>query len=190
MLKEQVIKIRNELKCGKNLPLRILINNSFTVIDESHHLEFTKWDDTNGLLYAFRLIDIHGTDRIPSNIENAIAVFVVSYDTIEAMEIPVMPLRELDTLFDNLDAGGCPFGEDFRKLIKHTYENALSPDRFRLSPTDMNQLLGPDAANDKDDYYNNPSKFTYPFKETLRYDKHNREIIESQNKQSSDNITT
>ena len=58
MDKAQVIKLRDELKCGKNLPVRVLINNSFTIIDESHHLQFTKWDDTNGILYSLRLINV------------------------------------------------------------------------------------------------------------------------------------
>ena len=52
MDKDKVIKLRDALKADKNLPLRILIDNGFTTIDESYHLQFTKWDDTNGILYT------------------------------------------------------------------------------------------------------------------------------------------
>lgn len=179
MEKAQVIKLRDELKCGKNIPIRVLINNSFTIIDESHRFHFTKWDDTNGILYSFRLMDIRGTDHALSN-RNAITVFAVSYDTIEAMEIPVMPLEDLDTLFDNLGNGGCTFSDDYRNLIKYSYMQALSPNNFRLSPTDYNDILGPEAANDKDDYYNHPSKFVQSTQETLRYKEYNQKIIDSQ----------
>ena len=187
MDKTQVIKLRDELKCGKNLPVRVLINNSFTIIDESHHLQFTKWDDTNGILYSFRLINVSGSDRILTNKENAISVFAVSYDTIEAIEIPVLPMDDLDALFDGLSAGGCTFGDDYKGLIKNTFTQALHPDRFDLRPTEINRLLGPDATNDKDDYYNNPSKFVDSFKETTRYRKRNQEIIDSQNSNGSGN---
>lgn len=179
MEKAQVIKLRDELKCGKNIPLRILINNSFTIIDESHRLHFTKWDDTNGILYSFRLMDIRGTDRALSN-RNAISVFSVSYDTIEAIEIPVMPLEDLDALFNSLGNGGCTFSNDYKNLIKNSYAEALSPSNFRLSPTDLNNILGPGAANDKDDYYNHPSKFVQSAQETNRYREYNQKITDSQ----------
>lgn len=174
MEKSTVIKLRDELKCGKNIPLRILINNSFTVIDESHTMQFTKWDDENGIVYSFRLVDINSTDHNPSDKENAIAVFAVSYSTIEALEAPVFPLSELDTLFDKLSSGGCTFGAGFTDLIKHTYEYALHPDRYRLSPTDMTNMLGKEAVSDKDDYYNHPGKFTESFKETVNTNRRNK----------------
>lgn len=185
MTKDQVIKLRNELKCGKNIPLRILINNSFTIIDESNNLQFTKWDDTNGILYSIRLVDMN-IDNIPSNRENSVTVFAVSYDTIEAMEIPILQMKDIDDLFAYLGAGGCVFGDDFQKLIKNTFEQVMHPDRFRLNPSDIAQLLGPDSINAKDDYYNHPSKFVDSFKETVRYNKHNKDIIDSQNNTDDD----
>lgn len=182
MEKNEVIKIRDELKCGKNIPLRIHIDNNFTIIDESHTLQFTKWDDVNGILHSFKLVDINSTDHNPSDRENAISVFSVTYEMIQAIEAPVFPVDDLDALFSGLEAGGCtPFGSGFKELIKHTYKYALHPDRYRLSPTDMVNNLGEGSVSDKDDYYNHPSKFTESFKETIRYAEHNKKITESNN---------
>ena len=49
-----VIKLRDILrKTGdnNNTPLRVYIDNSFIIIDESNKFEFTKWDDDNGILF-------------------------------------------------------------------------------------------------------------------------------------------
>lgn len=150
---EDCIKLRNELKCGKNIPLRILIDNCFTIIDESHRLQFTKWDDASGTLYSLRLIDPQ-SDHIGSNKEDAISVFAVPYEHIQAMEIPVLRRKDLDSFFDSLASGGCTFSEDYKNLIKNTFKEALNPDMASLSPTKMKQLLGSDAADNRDDYYN------------------------------------
>lgn len=173
MLKEDVIKLRTALKCGKNIPLRILINNSFTIIDESSKFQFTKWDDTNGMLYSFRMVDMQ-TDTLPNNKGNCISFFVVSYDTIEAIEIAQLPVGELDNLFSSLGAIGCTFNEDFKNLIKRTYTEIFHPDRYQLSPSDTNTILGPGAVNDRDDYYY--GKYEEPFLETKRYNDRNNYI--------------
>ena len=176
MEKDQVIKLRDDLKCGKNLPLRIYIDNSFTIIDESNTFHFTKWDDENAVLYSFRLIDINGSDHNPSDKQNSISFFAVPYEMIQAMMIPVLPLTELDSLFDSLSSGGCPFSDDFKKLIKHTYERALHPATYTMDSSMITSMLGDGAVNDKDDYYAHPGKFTEPFRETLRYKNRNDEI--------------
>lgn len=175
MDKDKVIKLRDALKADKNLPLRILIDNGFTTIDESYHLQFTKWDDTNGILYSFRLVDMN-RDRIPSNKANSIAVFAVEYESIQCMELAVLPLKDLDAVFDGISDSGCTISDAFRNLIKGTFEYVLSSDRYELSPTTLSNILGPNAVNDKDDYYAQPGKFTESFKETIRYRKHNEDI--------------
>lgn len=177
MEKDTVIKLRNALKCGKNLPIRVLINNSFTIIDENHKLQFTKWDDENGLLYSFRLVD-PASDRYPNNKNKMISFFVVSYNTIEAIEVPLLPLSELDNICDSLESINCPeISADFRGLMKNTFNDILSDDRVNLYPSDINTLLGPNSVNDKDDYYN--SKYTENYQETKRYKKYNDDITNS-----------
>ena len=54
----KVIKMRTALKAGKNLPLTVLIDNCFRVIDESMKGHFTFWDDDNGILYEMAYADI------------------------------------------------------------------------------------------------------------------------------------
>lgn len=173
---EEVVRLRTALKCGKNLPLRVLTDNDLFVIDESHRLQFTKWDDTNGVLYLFRLIDMQ-TDTSPSNRQQAISVSAVSYTFIEAIELPRLPLNDIDNLFETIEASGCTFNGDFKNLIKRTYTEVLHPERYQLSPSDMNTIIGPDAVNDKDDYYYN--KYKESTKETLRYADRNKSIDEN-----------
>lgn len=79
LTKEEIIRLRNTLKCGKNIPLRILSNNSFFIIDESNVLQFTKWDDTNEVLYSFRMVNPNA-DITPSNRQQLISVIAVPYD--------------------------------------------------------------------------------------------------------------
>ena len=47
MTKEQVISIRKTLQAGKNLPVRVYLDNAFSWIDEANILQFTLWDDDN-----------------------------------------------------------------------------------------------------------------------------------------------
>ena len=173
MTKEEVIKLRDTLKCGKNIPLRVLSNNSFFIIDESNVLQFTKWDDANEILYSFRMVNPN-VDITPSNKQQLISLVAVPYDRIEAIEVPYLPISEIETMCDSIKNSGCPFSDDFKKLIEHTFIEALHPDRITLTSSDINSIIGPGAVNDKDDYYY--GKYTESNKETLRYRDRNNEV--------------
>lgn len=152
MENEQVISLRDTLKANKNLPLRIFIDNSFQIIDESNKFQFTKWDDDNGILYSFKMVHLN-MDKSPNNNHQAISLFAVPYEMIQAMEICYLPISDIDDVIESIKDGGCTFSDEFKKLIIHTYTEVLAPDRITLSPSDINSILGPGAVNDKDDYY-------------------------------------
>lgn len=176
MTKAQIISLRDKLKCGKNFPLRLTTTDHLTIIDESNKMQFTKWDDTNGIVYSFRLINPID-DITPNNSSNAISVTAVSYNDITSMEIVFLPLSELDTFFTSLVSSGCNMSDEYKALIKHTFASILHPDRYQLPPTVIANLLGDDAVNAKDDYY--AGKYVESTKETLRYAKQNAEIDEA-----------
>lgn len=178
MENEQVISLRDTLKAKKNLPLRIFIDNSFQIIDEGNKFQFTKWDDVNGILYSFKMVHLN-MDRSPNNKHQAISLFAVPYEIIQAMEVSYLPIEDIATVIGSIREAGCVFGEDFEKTIIHTYKEVLAPDRITLTPSDINSILGPDVVNDKDDYYYN--KYVEASKETQRYKDHN-DYVEEINK--------
>lgn len=161
MTKEEVIKIRTALKCGKNIPIRAQLDGGLGTIDESNILQFTKWDDENGIIYTFKLVDMQ-SDDIPTNKQQNISIIATSYDSIRNIEVAKLPLTEIDNLFSGIEGTGCVFNDDFKNLIKHVYSEVLHPDRYQLTPTNINSIVGPNTVNDKDDYYYN--KFTNNFK--------------------------
>lgn len=178
MTKEQIINLRNTLKAGKNFALRMTVTDLFTTIDESNKFQFTKWDDTNGILYSFKLVN-NITDVTPNNNGNYISVMAIAYADLTSMEVVALPVNELDTFFASLASSGCNMSNDFKKLIKHTFTSVLHPDRYQLPPTLINELLGENTVNDKDDYY--AGRFTESTKETLRYAERNARIEEENN---------
>ena len=175
MENEQVISLRDTLKAKKNLPLRIFIDNSFQIIDEGNKFQFTKWDDVNGILYSFKMVHLN-MDKSPNNKHQAISLFAVPYEVIQSMEISFLPIDEVSNVIDSIRTSGCQFGEDFEKVIIHTFKEVLAPDRITLTPSDINSILGPNAVNDKDDYYYN--KYIESAKETQRYKEHNNYVDE------------
>ena len=175
---QQVIKMRDMLKSGKNFPLRMTVCDHLTTIDESKIFQFTKWDDANFTLYSFRLVN-PDSDTIPSNIGNAISVMGIPYSNITSMEIAQLPTAEIETVFESLSSYGCSLSSEFKNLIKHTFTSVLHPDRYQLPPTVITELLGGNAVNDKDDYY--AGRYVESAKETLRYLERNKEIADSDN---------
>ena len=80
MVKDVVISTRTALKAGHNLPIKVYSDNNFVIIDESLPLNFTKWDDENGVLYSFRLTSFDQS-RMPTNSDNSISVVALGlYD--------------------------------------------------------------------------------------------------------------
>ena len=171
---ESVIKMRDGLKGGKNLPVKVYSDNNFVIVDESAAFNYTKWDDENGILYVFRLSDFHQS-RVAGNWEEAISVAAINYEFIQVMEVAPMPLKYLDNIVESIKANGVPFSDEFKESIRYTFESALHKDRWRLSPDDVNNIHGvPVKGKDEDDYYH--GKFAEPFKETVRYRDRNQQV--------------
>ena len=176
MTKSEVINLRDTLKSGKNYPLYLTVTDHLAIIDESNKFQFTKWDDNNGILYSFRLIN-PALDTVINNSARSISVASIPYTNITSMTVTSLPIDGFDTFFASLESSGCTMSNDFKELIKHTYKSILHPDRYQLPPTVINNLLGENAVNDKDDYY--AGRYVNPTKETLRYAKRNAEIEEN-----------
>lgn len=170
MEKSQVIKMRNALKAGKNWPLVVYIDNLFKKIDESNSLQFTKWDDENGILYHYSLTDPI-LERSPSNIGGSISLFATDYEMIQAMEVVRMNISHLG---DSIDSLGC-ISDEWKKRIIDRFNIALDPNLVNLSRSDINTAMGvvdsQKALNDNDDYY--AGRYAQPFKETRPMAEHN-----------------
>ena len=168
---DKVIKMRTALKAGKNLPLTILIDNCFSVIDESMTGHFTFWDDKNGILYEMAYADVM-SDKSPRN-EKKVSVFAVDYDCIQCMQLSSIKLNDVDDLFNTIKASGKDISDDRIAMIKNFYNKVLDTYRYELSHEETNKLLGSDLDT-RDDYYH--GRMTEPFKETTRYRDRNKEI--------------
>ena len=190
MEKANVIKVRDKLKAGKNWPLLVYIDNTFRLINESNALQFTKWDDENGMLYSYSLTDPR-LEKSPSNAGGGISLFAVSYENIQAMEVVRMNLQDLGNSIDSLN---CISTEWKERIIKR-FEMALNPDVVNLTARDINKAMGvidgKKALNDNDEYYEN--RFTQSFAETVHTNRFNNanektKVDESKNNES-DNDT-
>ena len=163
MEKSQVIKMRDALKAGKNIPLIVYIDNLFRKIDESNVLQFTKWDDENAILYHYALPD-PGLEHSPSNIGSAISLFATDYEMIQAMEAPAINFKDLG---DSIDSLKC-IAPEWKERIIERFRLALNPDMNGLTHENINKVMGVidghKALNDNDDYY--AGRYTQPFKET------------------------
>lgn len=171
MEKDKVIKLRTALKAGKNLPLAVLIDNDFRVIDESMTGHFTFWDDTNGILYEMAYADIQ-SDKFATN-KKQVSMFAVDYDSIQCIKNALIKVEDLDDLFSTIKASGKDISDDRIAMIKNFYNKVLDTDRYELSHEETNKLLGSDLDT-RDDYYH--GRMTESFKETTRYRDRNKEI--------------
>lgn len=159
MTNEQIVNMRDTMKCGMNLPLRIHVNNTHRIIDESNTLEFVIWDDVNGRLYQFTLPGMM-SNYSPDNRSKNISTFCITYEAIEAMEIALLPLEYLDKMIESIKSSGRAINDDFKKLMINTYTKILCGNYADLSHQDINDLIGSDL-NTNDDYYNNKFTTTY-----------------------------
>lgn len=164
MEKDKVIALRTALKGGKNIPLRVYVDNAFRIVDESNKLQFTKWDDTNGILYSFAITD-PVSSKMPSNEEQCVSMFAVDYEYIECMEAVFVPLKDFDAVIGTIEASGATMSDNFKAAMKSVFTGALNFNNPNMSPTDINKLYKIDDFVDaKDDWYND--KFKESFKET------------------------
>lgn len=163
MEKDQVIKMRDTLKAGKNLPLMVYIDNTFRIIDESNVLQFTKWDDDNAILYNYSLTDPN-METSPSNIGGGISVFATGYTNIQCMEVTSM---NIDILADSIDYIGC-ISDEWKERIINRFKVALNPNLINFTRSYINKAMGiidgNKALNDNDDYYN--GRYVESFAET------------------------
>lgn len=165
MTKELAIKIRDALKGGKNIPLRIMfMDGPVVIMNEADTFAYTKWDDANGIIYYWRLLNPNDHQQAGSNLAQAVNVIAAPYEYIGVMQA-VTPLDMLDNQFSAIEAAGASMSATFKETIKNTFKEAQHPDRWRLSPYDINAIHGKHGiVSEEDDYYK--GKFTEPFKET------------------------
>lgn len=150
MDKATLIKARENLRGGKNLPLVVYMDNHSTIIDESRQTQLTFWDDENELLYCIRLVN-PVLSRMPSNIENCVSVFVTGYDHIQHLEASIVPVGEhLKGILDNM---GSIVPDDKKDMIINMYKSILNPNMSSMTNADMNKLVGSNLS-ENDDYYN------------------------------------
>ena len=163
MEKDQVIKMRDTLKAGKNWPLMVYIDNTFKIIDESNVFQFTKWDDDNEILYNYSLTDPN-LEFSPSNIGGCISVFATGYNNIQCMEVARL---NIDNLGNSIDALGC-VTDEWKERIIERFKLALNPELINLNRSDINKAMGvvdgQKALKDNDDYYNR--RYEQSFAET------------------------
>ena len=178
----KVIKMRTALKAGKNLPLTVLIDNCFRVIDESMKGHFTFWDDDNGILYEMAYADIM-QDKNPTN-EKKVSMFAVEYESIQCMQLSLVKLDDIDALFGSMKAEGKTVAKERIDMIKNFYKKALSTDRYEMTHEELNHLLG-SSLDTRDEYYK--GRMTEPFKETVRYRDRNKAIDDAKNNNSEGN---
>jgi hypothetical protein len=163
MTKEQVIKMRNALKAGKNLPLIVYIDNAFRNIDETNVLQFTKWDDENGFLYVYSVSDPI-KDHSPSNLTGGVSLFATDYECIQSMEVARINIDDLERSIDWLDC----ISTEWKQRIIERFKLALNPQLTSISSSNINEVMGVTdgnvAMNDNDDYY--AGRYTESFAET------------------------
>lgn len=155
--KKVVIAMRTALKAGKNLPLLVFGDNAFVIVDESKEAAFTKWDDTNGILYYFRLLNPQHEQGFTNETAKAISVSAIKYEFIQAMEVSPMPLKFIDNLFETINqgigSGGAQMKPEFCEQIKHVF-NRYTDQNMELNPDARNAIHGVKIKSNADDYYN------------------------------------
>lgn len=167
MEKNTLIKARTALKAGKNLPLRIIINNLHRIVNEANIFQFTKWDDDNEILYVYSLPDPVNL-KSPSNKDGAICLLAEPYEYIEALELASFPLSELENSLNSLIAAGASISDETKERVIKLFNAIYDPRNVNLGPTEINRIIGTVdgrlAVNDNDDYYE--GKFKQSFAET------------------------
>ena len=174
MTVQEVINLRNALRAGHNYPLRINISGNSNPFDESLAMERIIWDDNNGVVYCFRLIDPQ-MDHLATNHAQAITLVAIDYTAIESMEVVALPIKDLDDVFTSIEEySGATLAETTKSGIKELFNGILNPNLVNLTRADLDKIDGPSFTGDKDDYYN--GTYAESFKETTRYRKRNEEI--------------
>ena len=157
MTKEQVIQIRDAIKAGKNLPLKLFITDVTTDVNEANALTAVKWDDVNGIIYVYRL-EAMSLMSSPSDRTKTISLYATTYENITGMEVGKLPVEDIRTTSSNIRSTGATFSEDFENWVYDMFNNALSSDRVRLEHYDVNQLTGARVDTTYGSYYHDRQK--------------------------------
>lgn len=177
MEKSMVIKIRDAIKGGKNIPLRIITTDNIACIDESNAFTAVKWDDTNGILYVYRLQSPYVMES-NTNRDQCISLFATDYSNITAMEVARLNIDDIESTVNTIKATGASFSDDFKKWIITMFKEALHKDRWRLSQQDINNIHGAEFEKAHYDYYK--GKYPEKMKETIRYADRNEKIAKGE----------
>ena len=183
--KEVVIKMRNALKAGRNLPLRVYADNTFVIVDEAAEAAFTKWDDDNGIIYYFRLQNPFDSKGAGAAYSQCISVSAIKYEFIQAMEVAPMPIKHIDEIFNSIDAetSNCKLKPEFKEQIKYVFNKYLSSENIPMSSMVRNAYIGAKVHPEFDDYY---SGYMYENrKETGTLNDRNAELKEYLEKQKN-----
>lgn len=167
MEKKDVIKIRDILKAGKNIPVTVHVDNVLVCIDESMPFQFTKWDDANGILYSFRLPNANLAAE--ATVDKKICLYATTYEHIQAIELCKVSLDNVEDVIDKIRESGITFSDDFKKYIIGSFENLFNPS-FELTNKNINLTLGSNL-DESYDYYN--GVYRHFDKETNFADKRN-----------------
>ena len=176
--KEVVIAMRNALKANCNWPVKVYADNNWVIVDESNKAAFTKWDDENGLLYYFRLVDpIH--NNIHQSTKPVVSVAAIKYEFIQAMEVAPFPCDKLDDLFSSIETASnnvSTFSSEFKEKIKHVMSVYQDSNLVELYPDLINAIHGTNVVKTDNDYY--AGRMGYPKKETTYVTRYNKEVEE------------
>lgn len=166
MEKDLLIKIRTTLKAGKDLPIKVFIDNNFCIFDESAPLQFTIWDDDNEILYSFRLP--HAYDyNLPSNSkEKVVNVTATSYEQIQYMTLASTGIKNIPDIINAIRANGKDIAAEYEQIIIDTFKLINNSNKPEVSYADINKTIkSNDALPIGDDYY--AGRFTENFQETV-----------------------
>jgi len=201
MKKEDIIAIRTALKTDKNYPIKVFINNSWEAIDEGLFARYTEWNDDKELLIYAKQENIADARNL-TNDGMRYRIFVVSYETIEAMSSDCFVQRTTDPitkeivpsmLEDVIDSlqDVAPKLYSIKDKFTDYIRGVFHPKRVSLTAADKKILIGYKEDDngvaswpilygvDEVDYYQ--QKWPELFKETRRYAESNKIIDEENN---------
>lgn len=164
--KEVIIAMRNALKAGVNLPLKAYGDNVHVAVDESLAFAFTVWDDDNGVLYFFRLMDVDQSQSLANVRNQSISVAAIKYEFIQVMEVAPMPISKIHNICSTIksNSSNITLPDEFVDHMEYVFTRALSDKTADILPSDINAAHGAYLMNDDDQYYS--GRFKEPYKET------------------------
>lgn len=152
---EKVIKLRNILKAGKNIPLMVYLDNMHKVIDESTQNHIIIWDDANGILYDItQSNDIYNTSPRDNK---TVLTFGVDYNSIQALEAACYPTEDIPNVMSYIISSGANnMGKNIDtkagEVVKDIFDKVLSTDTTYKTREGWNALTGANLDTSVDYY--------------------------------------